>query len=146
MSKASFVYVTYIRTTPEKVWQAVTDRELSGRYWGHSNVSDWAIGSRWEHQRIDAQRTADIVGTVIESVPPRRLVISWAFPSEASQPEKVSRVTFDIDVHKGDSVRLTVTHDRLESGSKMERGITEGWPLVLSALKSFLETGRGLPL
>jgi uncharacterized protein YndB with AHSA1/START domain len=146
MSKPGYVYVTYIRSTPQKVWEAVTDRELSGQYWGHSNVSDWAIGSRWEHQRIDAQRTADIVGTVIESVPPRRLVISWASPSEAAQPEKVSRVTFDIEVYKDDSVRLTVTHGDLEPGSGMERGIREGWPLVLSALKSFLETGRGLPL
>jgi uncharacterized protein YndB with AHSA1/START domain len=147
MSKPSYVYVTYIRSTPEKVWQALTDREISGQYWGcHSNVSTWAVGSKWEHQRTDAQRTVDIVGEVIESVPPKRLVFSWAAPSDATRPEKVSCVTFDIEVYKDDGVRLTVTHDRLEPGSKMERDISGGWPLVLSSLKSFLETGGGLPM
>jgi uncharacterized protein YndB with AHSA1/START domain len=145
MSKASFVYVTYIRSTPPKVWQALTDSELTKQYWGHRNVSDWSVGSGWEHKRNSTDAT-DIVGTVIESAPPKRLVISWADPGEAKQPNKVSRVAYDIEPYKDDSVRLTVTHTELEPGSGMERGISAGWPLVLSALKSFLETGKALPL
>ena len=145
MSKASFVYVTYIRSTPPKVWQALTDSELTKQYWGHRNVSDWSVGSAWEHKRNSTDAT-DIVGKVIESAPPKRLVISWADPGEAKQPDKVSRVAYDIEPYKDDSVRLTVTHTELEPGSGMERGISAGWPLVLSALKSFLETGKALPL
>ena len=144
--KASFVYVTYIRATPEKVWSALTDPETTQLYWGHRNVSDWAVGGTWQHQRCDGSNVADIVGTVVESVPPRRLVITWASPGEAADPAKVSRVLFEIEPHKEDSVRLTVTHDELEPGSGMERGITRGWPLVLSALKSWLETGKAVPL
>ena len=141
MSKPSFVYVTYIRATPEKVFDAITDRELTAQYWGHRNVSDWKAGSTWEHQRIDGSDKVDIVGKVIENDRPRRLVISWASPDDAGNPEKTSRVTFDIEPYKGDAVKLTVTHSELEPDSGMLRGISAGWPLVLSALKSFLETG-----
>lgn len=146
MSKASFVYVTYIRATPDAVWRAITDPDFSGRYWGHSNVSDWSVGAPWEHRRLDKSAKADIVGTVLESRPPHRLVISWSFPDDAADPAKVSRVTFDIEAHTADAVRLTVSHTDLEPGGEMERGITAGWPLVLSSLKSFVETGAGLPL
>lgn len=146
MRQPSYVYVTYIATTPEQLWHAITDADLSARYWGHSNISDWRAASHWEHRRIDGSNEADIVGSVVESDPPRRLVVTWAAPREASQPEKVSRVTFEIAPHKDGSVKLTVTHAELEAGSSMERGITQGWPFVLSSLKSFLETGKGLPL
>jgi len=146
MSKPSFVYVTYIRATPEQVWDAITDSEISGQYWGHRNVSDWKVGSTWEHRRLDGSAAVDIVGTVAESERPRRLVFSWSFPGEAADPAKVSRVAFEIAPHKGDAVRLTVTHSELEPDSGMLRGITEGWPLVLAALKSWLETGKGVPL
>jgi uncharacterized protein YndB with AHSA1/START domain len=144
MSKVSHVYVTFIRATPEKVWRAITDPDLSGRYWGHSNVSDWTVGAAWEHRRIDASKKVDLIGTVLESEAPRRLVITWAFPGDVEEPAKVSRVAFDIDAHKDDVVRLTVSHTDLEPGGEMERGITQGWPIVLSSLKSFLETGKGL--
>ena len=144
MSKASHVYVSYIRATPEKVWRAITDPDLSGRYWGHSNVSDWTVGGAWEHRRIDASKKVDLIGTVLESEAPRRLVITWAFPGDAGERAKVSRVAFAIETHKDDMVRLTVSHTELEPGGEMERGITEGWPLVLSSLKSFIETGKGL--
>jgi len=141
MSKPSFVYVTYIRATPEKVFDAITDGELTAQYWGHRNASDWKAGSTWEHQRIDDSDKVDIVGKVIENDRPQRLVISWASPDDAGNPEKTSRVTFDIEPYKGDAVKLTVTHSELEPDSGMLRGISAGWPLVLSALKSFLETG-----
>jgi uncharacterized protein YndB with AHSA1/START domain len=145
MSKPSYVYVTYIRASAEKVWSAITDREMSPQYWAHANVSDWSVGSQWEHRRSDGSNVADLVGTVIESERPQRLVISWATPRDATDPAKVSRVTFAIEPHKDDVVRLTVTHDELEAGSQMERGITQGWPLVLASLKSWLETGKGVP-
>jgi uncharacterized protein YndB with AHSA1/START domain len=141
MSKASFVYVTYIRSTPEKVFQALTDGEVTGQYWGHRNVSDWKPGSSWQHRQLSDDK-AVIVGKVIETSPPKRLVVSWADPAEAEQPAKVSRVTYEIEPYKEDSVKLTVSHTELEPGSGMERGISKGWPLVLSALKSFLETGK----
>ena len=80
---------------------------------------------------------------MVESDPPRRLVLTWASPADAAIAAKVSRVTFDIHA-TGDMVRLTVTHDELEPESTMLKGITEGWPRVLSSLKSFLETGRPL--
>ncbi len=85
-----------------------------------------------------------MVGKVIESNPPRRLVLTWAFPDDAMREEKHTRVTFEIEP-LGDVVSLTVTHDNLEPGSDMLNGITEGWPKVLSSLKSLLETGKPLP-
>lgn len=86
----------------------------------------------------------DIVGHVVEISPPRHLVLTWAFPKDVKDPDKVSRVTFDIETY-GDGVRLTVTHSDLEPDSAMLQGITRGWPLVLSSLKTLLETGKPLP-
>jgi uncharacterized protein YndB with AHSA1/START domain len=146
MNKSRFVYVTYIAAAPEKVWHALLEGEATKQYWGHLNVSDWKVGSAWKHQRTDGTNKVDLVGKVLESSAPRRLVISWALPSEAENPEKVSRVTFDIESYKAKHAKLTVTHDELEPGSGMERDISGGWPLVLSNLKSFLETGKAMPL
>ena len=141
----SFVYVTYIRSTPEKVFEAITKPDLAKRYWGHENVSDWNPGSKWEHIRDNEERTVDLVGKVVEVSPPTRLVITWANASQAADPAAHSRVTFDIEEYET-MVRLTVTHDELEAGSGMEKGIKQGWPIVLSSLKSFLETGNGIDL
>jgi uncharacterized protein YndB with AHSA1/START domain/DNA-binding transcriptional ArsR family regulator len=140
--RPSFVYTVYIESTPDKVWQALTDPELTAAYWGHANVSDWQPGSRWEHRRTDGSGTADVVGTVLESSPPTRLVTLWCDPVDES-PERTSRVTFDIRPY-GDIVRLTVTHDDLadEAERRMAAG---GWSAVLSNLKTLLETGRVLP-
>ena len=143
MSKEKFVYVTYIATTPQKAWQALVDGEMTRLYWDHDNVSDWKPGSTWEHRRGNAAGTADIVGEVIESAPPRRLVMTWAAPADAADKTRHSRVSIDIEP-VGESVRLSVTHDELEAGSEMLKGISDGWPRVLSSLKSFLETGRPL--
>ena len=141
----SFVYVTYIASTPEKVFEAITRPEIARRYWGHENVSDWKPGSGWQHVRADDGRAVRLVGTVVESSPPGRLVITWANPDRVSEPEAYSRVTFDIAEYD-DMVRLTVTHDELEVGGKMATDIGRGWPIVLSSLKSFLETGRPLDI
>ena len=144
MDKPQFVYVTYISTSPEKLWNALIDAKMTGKYWQHENVSDWKPGSKWEHRSSDKERTLKLVGKVIESSPPRRLVLTWAFPADEAQEENHSRVTFEIEPI-GDVVRLTVTHNRLEPGSEMLRGITEGWPKVLSSLESLMEVGRPLP-
>ncbi len=142
--KTSFVYVTYIASTPAKVFEAITRPELASRYWGHENVSDWTPGSTWEHIRANDERTVELTGRVVEIEPPSRLVITWANRSEAADPSAHSRVTFAIEPYSGDMVRLTVSHDDLIAGSGMATGISKGWPVVLSSLKSFLETGRGL--
>lgn len=140
--RPAFIYVIYIQSTPERVWQALTDAELTGRYWGHSNVSDWRAGSSWEHQRTDGSGVADVAGTVTESSPPTRLVTTWAAPGQepAGGP---SRVTFDIEPY-GDIVRLTVSHDNLADDAEREDAAA-GWAAVLSNLKSLLETGHVLP-
>jgi uncharacterized protein YndB with AHSA1/START domain len=145
MDKARFVYVTYINTTPEKVWAALMDPEMTRKYWvNHRNASDWKVGSRWEHQDFDDPTLIDIVGKVVESDPPRRLVLTWAGSKEAADPASYSRVTFEIE-RDFEAVRLTVTHDELQPDSKMRHGITRGWPVVLSSLKTLLETGQPLP-
>lgn len=144
MTESRFEYVLYISSTPEKVWEALIDPKITQKYWQHENVSDWKPGSRWEHRRSDDSGTLDLVGKVIECDPPRRLVFSWAFPADESQEKMHSRVTFEIEPFR-EVVRLAVTHDRLEPGSEMLEGITDGWPKVLSSLKSLLEAGRALP-
>lgn len=139
----SFVYVTYIQSTPDKVFEAITKPDLARRYWGHENVSDWQPGSRWEHIRANDARTVELVGKVVEANPPKRLVMTWTNASQEADPDSYSRVTFDIEEYE-DMVRLTVAHDDLIAGSGMANGVSKGWPLVLSSLKSFLETGRAL--
>lgn len=142
MDTPTFVYVTYIESTPEKVWEALTDADLSAEYWGHSNVSDWQVGSTWEHRRTaDGTGTVDVVGTILESSPPSRLVNTWGLPDGGSG-EEPSRVTFEIEPYGG-IVRLTVTHENLSD--EWWDDTTSGWAAVLSNLKSFLETGHVLP-
>lgn len=144
MDRTDFVYVTYIATTPEKLWNALLDPKMTAQYWQHENVSDWKPRSKWEHRAVDGERTLRLVGKVVESSPPRRLVLTWAFPEDENREERHTRVTFEIEP-VGEVVRLTVRHDELEAGSPMDKGIREGWPKVLSSLKSLLETGRPLP-
>jgi uncharacterized protein YndB with AHSA1/START domain len=136
-----FVYVTYIATTPGKVWDALIKGELTRQYWMHENVSDWRPGSRWEHVADDGKRTVKLVGEVLESDPNRRLVLTWGEVADAGDPAKQSRVAIDIET-VGGMVRVTVTHDRL-SPDWLQK-IAHGWPRVLSSLKSFLETGQPL--
>lgn len=140
--RPAFRYVIYIEGTAEKVWHTLTDADLTAEYWDHHNVSDWQAGSAWEHRRTDGSGIADVVGTVVASSPPTRLVTTWALPDAAAAAEP-SRVTFDIEPH-GDIVRLTVTHENLPD--ETERAIAaHGWAAVLSNLKSLIETGSPLP-
>jgi len=137
-----FVYTTYISTTPEKIWQAITRPEIARQYWVHQNVSDWKVGSKWEHVRGD-DGSVMLAGKVIESVSPRKLVITWGEAADYPNEAKHTRVTFELEPI-GEMVRLTVTHDDLKAGSDMASSIANGWPRVLSSLKSLLETGKPL--
>ena len=140
MEKPSFVYVTYIVTTPQKVWNAITDETESAAYWQRANVSDWKPGSAWAHQFPG--KPADLVGQVLEADPPNRLVLTWAGPAHVDNPDRVSRVAFDI-VAMGEKVRLSITHTELtEQGLK---DVSTGWPAVLANMKTYLETGRTMP-
>ena len=142
MIKPEFVYTTYIETTADKLWHALTDGDFTARYWfGHRVASDWKVGSTY---RFAKQGNPSIEGKVLESDPPRRLVYTWDPCSEEAKRERTSRVTFDLEA-RGNIVKLTVTHDNLDEGGKTYRDISGGWPMVIASLKSMLETGRPLP-
>jgi uncharacterized protein YndB with AHSA1/START domain len=130
----SYVYVTYIQSTPEQVWHALTDEDLTAEYWGHRNVSDWQPGSPWEHVRTDGSGIADVSGEVLEVDRPRRLVITFG---------EGTRVTFTIEPHE-QIVRLTVLHEDIPSEADYAE-LAKGWPAVFANLKSLLETGKALP-
>jgi uncharacterized protein YndB with AHSA1/START domain len=141
MQKPKQVYTTFIRTTPKKLWAAITKPEFTRQYWaGVENVSDWKKGSKWEHIGGGAKREVWITGKVLECVPPKRLVLSWADPDDLADK---SRVTFEIEAIE-DQVCLTVTHGNFKAGSTMAGKVSWGWPRVLSSMKSYLETGKGL--
>src|SRR5688572_1788209 len=110
MSTTEFVYVIYINSAPEKVWNALIDNEMIKQYWSrHKNASDWKGGSTWLHQDYDSG-TIDIEGKVVEVEATQRLVLTWAGANEDLRKEKSSRVTFKIEPYL-DVARLTLTHD-----------------------------------
>lgn len=137
-----FVYTTYIKSTPEKVWNAIINPEFTRQYWGHQNVSDWKKGSKWHMMSSDDKATVFVAGEVIESSPPKRLVLTWADPSDATD---TSRVTYELEPI-ADMVRLSIVHGNFKAGSDMPHKIGGGWPMVLSSMKSFLETGKPIDI
>lgn len=143
MNNTEFVYATYIKSTIEKVWNAITSGEFTRQYWGCEFISDWKIGAKW-HSVRNTDGCTVMAGEILESSPPHRLSYSWHLPDRNDERE-TSRVTFELEAIK-DSVKLTVLHDKLERGSDMATNISKGWPLVLSSLKSFLETGDALDI
>jgi uncharacterized protein YndB with AHSA1/START domain len=142
MRKPEFVYVTYIETTPEKLWEALTSSEFSRRYWFDSEVrSDWKVGSPFA--LVMNGKTTD-VGEILEADRPRRLSYTFRHVlDETLSKEPASTVVFSIEQH-GRLVKLTLTHEGFAPGSGMLDSISKGWPAILSSLKSLLETGEPL--
>lgn len=145
MTKPQFVYVIYIKAAPDAIWKGLIDPEMTRKYWMHDNISDWKAGSPWTHKRTDPAGTVDIVGKVVESDRPRRLVLTWAQPADAGNAEKTSRVSFDLapeDWPGGPWTRVTVSHTDLEPDSEMLESVSYGWPGLMSGLKTLLERGE----
>jgi uncharacterized protein YndB with AHSA1/START domain len=142
MGHDRFVYVTYIRTTREKLWQALIEPEFTRRYWfGTWQDSQWQTGSSWKLMIPDG-RVGDS-GEVLEIDPPRRLVLSWRNEFTELRAEGHSRATFELE-QQGESVKLTVIHEIDKTGSKLIEAVSNGWPHILASLKSLLETGEPL--
>jgi uncharacterized protein YndB with AHSA1/START domain len=144
-TKSTFVYVTFIRTTPERLWSALTSPEFIEQYWfGMHCESDWTPGSSWQLRFSDG-RVAD-AGEIVEADPPRRLVIKWRNEWKPElKAEGHSRCTFELErvVDAGaPAVKLSVIHEMDRPGSKLIEAVSGGWPRVLSNLKSLLETGQ----
>jgi uncharacterized protein YndB with AHSA1/START domain len=158
VDKPSFVYTTYIRTTPERLWEALTDPAFTRRYWWDTTFqTDWKAGStmRWDTRGVTV---TDPEQVVLEAEPPRRLSYTWhtvtpeladvlELTEEARErlaAERRSKVTFEIEP-LGELVKLTVVHDGFEAGSLMASLVSQGWPRVLSDVKTLLETGETMP-
>jgi len=142
-ARSTFVYVTYIRTSAEKLWGALTQPEFTRQYWFNIEFSsDWQPGSTWKLQFADG-RIADH-GQVLEVDPPRRLVVQWQHELRAElKAEGPARCSFDLEP-MGEVVKLTVTHTSPQPDSKLIVAVSGGWPRILSNLKSLLETGKVL--
>ncbi|HWG98190.1 MAG TPA: metalloregulator ArsR/SmtB family transcription factor, partial [Pilimelia sp.] len=151
VTETSFVYTTYVRTTPQRLWQALTDPAFTSRYWGVTFDTDWVAGATMTWQE-NGRRTAHPDQVVLAAEPPRRLSYTWhtftqewadgngfdaAFLDRATR-ERRSKVTFDIEPH-GALVKLTVTHDDFDPGSVVRETVSQGWPMLLSSLKTMLE-------
>jgi uncharacterized protein YndB with AHSA1/START domain len=140
MARSTFVYVSYIRTTPEKLWSALTDAEFMKQYWfGVHGESQWTAGSPWKSvsphgQILDA-------GEIVEAEPPRRLVIRWQHqdkPELKAEGESLCAIELE---PSGTAVKLSITHTIEREPSKLIEAVSGGWPKVISNLKSLLETG-----
>jgi len=140
LSSSKFVYVTYIRITPEKLWQALTTLEIIQQYrFGMRVESEWKVGSPW---RMYADGSLMDSGEIIESVPQQRLVMSWRSEWKPDfKAEGSSRCVYTLEP-TGTAVKLTLTHSMERPDSKFIEAVAEGWPMVLSNLKSLLETGH----
>lgn len=156
-AKNSFVYTTYIKTTPERLWQALTDPAFTRRYWGNEFETDWKVGSQYTWKQ-DGLTMANPDQVILEADPGRRLSYTWTTMSrealehwgfsrediEHVLSEPRSSVTFEIEP-MGEVVKLTVIHGGFEPGSVTLQSISGGWPAILSSLKTLLETGDVLP-
>ena len=156
MQKPTFAYTTYIKTTPERLWQALTDPAFTERYWRTTFETDWQVGSAmtWHNHGVTI---ADPEQVVLEADPYRRLSYTWhTFTPELAEAhdfgdevlakaarEGRSKVTFEIEP-LDDHCKLTVVHDGFDPGSTVLELISGGWPHVLSSLKTLLETGKTL--
>lgn len=148
MSAPKLVYVTMIRTTPAKLWQALTDPEFIRQYWfGRHNTSTWKEGEVIESRSPKGE--LEWHGKILKSVPESEVVFTF---DELECGEPPSKVTFKVErlgegtFPQGEAVQLTVIHEDFPEGSKVREGVSNGWPAILSSLKSLLETGKSLEL
>jgi uncharacterized protein YndB with AHSA1/START domain len=143
MADSRFIYVTYIRTTPEMLWQALIDPEFTRQYWAETwQDCEWKPGASWRLMIPDG-RVGDS-GDVLEIEPGRRLVLTWRNEFlPALREESVSRLTYELEP-QGDMVKLTVIHESEQPGSKLIEMVSTGWPMIMASLKSLLETGESL--
>jgi uncharacterized protein YndB with AHSA1/START domain len=144
MLKPAFIYVSYIETTPEELWEALTSSKFTTRYWWDTSlISDWKVGS--PISLVLKGKTTD-VGEILVADRPRRLAYTFHhILNEAARKERPSRVTFALEPH-GKLVKLTLTHEGFAGDSVVYDGISKGWPAILSSLKSLLETGEALEI
>ena len=143
MADSRFVYVTYIRITAEKLWQALIDPEFTRKYWCDTvQECAWKPGSSWKIVTPDGTVTDS--GEVVEFVPHKRIVLKWRneFKPEL-QVEGYSRLTYELE-QSGSSMKLTVIHEMDKDRSKLIGAVSNGWPHILASLKSLLETGESL--
>jgi len=143
MDHSQFVSVTYIRTTVEKLWQALTQPDYTRQYWCDTwQDCDWKPGSSWRIIAPDGRMVDQ--GAVVEADPPRRLSVTWRHELNAEMLEEgYSRLTYELE-QVGTSAKLTVTHEIDLPKSKLIHAVSTGWPMILSSLKSLLETGESL--
>lgn len=146
MDHSTFVYSIYIETTLEQLWDALTKGEITCQYWyGRRIDSDWKISSPvtiW----LNYGQDIDMSGKVLEYQPLHRLSFSWNTHTDTgSKQDSPSRVIFDLE-SLGSVIKCTVTHDELQAGDMPSVGISEGWPIIMCSLKSFLETGKPLSI
>jgi uncharacterized protein YndB with AHSA1/START domain len=144
MAKSTFVYVTYIRTTPAKLWSALTeDAEFMKQYWfGTHCESRWTAGSSWRHVHGDGQILD--AGEIVEADPPRRLVIRWQNRNKPElEAEGDSYCTIELEP-TGTAVKLSILHSLERDPSQVIAAVSGGWPKVISNLKSLLETGSAV--
>ncbi|ARP86658.1 SRPBCC family protein [Bordetella genomosp. 9] len=140
MTRSTFAYVIYIRTTPEKLWSALTEPAFMKQYWfGMHCESEWKAGSSW--RLLDGDGKLFDAGEILEADPPRRLVIRWQNQWKPElQAEGDSRCTIEIEP-EGDAIKLSIIHTMEREGSQFIKAVSGGWPKILSNLKSLLETG-----
>ena len=140
MAKSTCIYVSYIRTTPEKLWKALTDAEFTKQYWfGMRSESEWRPGSPWK--LVSQDGTVWDAGEVVEAKPPKRLVLRWHHQKKPElKAEGPTLCTMELEPGAG-AVKLTITHTIERESSKVIEAVSGGWPKVISNLKSLLETG-----
>lgn len=143
MVKSSFVYVIYIRSTAEKVWRALLEPEFTRQYFfGMVVETDWKTGSPW--QAVGSDGEVKDRGEIIEVAPPNRLVLNWRNEARPEmKAEGSSRMSYELE-QQGEMVKLTLLHEIDRPESKLIRAVSNGWPMILSSLKSLLETGESL--
>ena len=138
---SSFVYVTYIRTTPDRLWEALTTSEFMTKYWfGAHFETDWKMGSPWKMTYPDGRITD--AGEIVEFDRPRRIVLKWKHELRPElSAEGYARCTIELEPQEG-AVKLTISHTMERADSKLINAVSGGWPKILSNLKSLLETGE----